>query len=161
MSLAALPAGAAASAGLGRIADSDLNSSLALLGNGDATDVGEADANARTDLDLPRTTTGSSVTLCLTEPGPEPPVTRPAARWTGRAAGRYELLGEIARGGMGAVLKGRDPDLGRDLALKVLLEEHTHRPDLIDRFVEEAQICGQLQHPGVVPIYELGALPDH
>ena len=37
---------------------------------------------------------------------------------------RYQLFGEIARGGMGAVLKGRDPDLGRDLAVKVLLESH-------------------------------------
>ena len=70
------------------------------------------------------------------------------------------LLGEIARGGMGAVLKGRDPDLGRDLALKVLLDQHRDRADLVDRFVEEAQICGQLQHPGVVPVYELGTLPD-
>ena len=64
------------------------------------------------------------------------------------AAGRYQLLGEIARGGMGAVLRGRDPDLGRDLALKVLLDQHRDRADLVDRFVEEAQICGQLQHPG-------------
>ncbi len=72
-----------------------------------------------------------------------------------------ELLGEIARGGMGAVLKGRDPDLGRDLAVKVLLEAHKDKPDLLRRFMEEAQIAGQLQHPGVVPVYELGAFADH
>jgi eukaryotic-like serine/threonine-protein kinase len=79
------------------------------------------------------------------------PATRPA---------RVQLLGEIARGAMGAVLKGCDPDLGRDLAVKVLLEEHRHRPDLIRRFVEEAQIAGQLQHPGIVPVYELGVFGD-
>jgi serine/threonine-protein kinase len=71
-------------------------------------------------------------------------------------SGRYEILGEIARGGMGAVLKGRDPDLRRDLAVKVLLATHADDPELILRFVEEAQIGGQLQHPGVVPVYELG-----
>jgi serine/threonine-protein kinase len=75
-------------------------------------------------------------------------------------AGRLQLLGEIARGGMGAVLKGRDADLGRDLAVKVLLERHRDDPELIRRFVEEAQIAGQLQHPGIVPVYELGAFAD-
>jgi Flp pilus assembly protein TadD len=75
--------------------------------------------------------------------------------------GRLQLLGEIARGGMGAVLKGRDPDLGRDLAVKVLLDAHRDKPDLVRRFIEEAQIGGQLQHPGIVPIYELGAFADH
>ena len=73
---------------------------------------------------------------------------------------RIQLLGELARGGMGAVLKGRDPDLRRDLAVKVLLESHRHKPDLVRRFVEEAQIGGQLQHPGVVPVYELGTFGD-
>jgi serine/threonine-protein kinase len=73
---------------------------------------------------------------------------------------RLQLLGEIARGGMGAVLRGRDTDLGRDLAVKVLLEAHGDQPELVRRFVEEAQIGGQLQHPGVVPIYELGAFAD-
>ena len=73
---------------------------------------------------------------------------------------RYQLVGEIARGGMGAVLKGRDPDLGRDLAVKVLREEHRDNPELVRRFVEEAQIGGQLQHPGIVPVYELGAFAD-
>ena len=73
---------------------------------------------------------------------------------------RYQLFGEIARGGMGAVLKGRDPDLGRDLAVKVLLESHQEKPELVRRFVEEAQIGGQLQHPGIVPVYELGTFTD-
>ena len=71
---------------------------------------------------------------------------------------RLQLFGEIARGGMGAVLRGRDIDLGRDLAVKVLLEAHQEKPELVKRFVEEAQIGGQLQHPGVVPVYELGTL---
>ena len=78
----------------------------------------------------------------------------------GDRPGRLQLLGEIARGGMGAVLKGRDPDIGRDLAVKVLLESHRDKPELIRRFIEEAQIGGQLQHPGIVPIYELGAFAD-
>ena len=40
------------------------------------------------------------------------------------------------------------------------LESHREKPELIRRFVEEAQIGGQLQHPGIVPIYELGAFAD-
>lgn len=77
------------------------------------------------------------------------------------ADGRYELLGEIARGGMGAILKGRDTELGRELAVKVLLDSHRSKPAVIQRFIEEAQIAGQLQHPGIAPIYELGELDDH
>ena len=46
----------------------------------------------------------------------------------GTGLGRYQLQGEIARGGMGAILKGRDVDLGRDLAIKVLLETHQAQP---------------------------------
>ncbi len=72
------------------------------------------------------------------------------------AIGRYQVLGEIARGGMGVVLKARDADLGRDLALKVLLERHRDDQGVIRRFVEEAQIGGQLQHPGIVPVHEMG-----
>ena len=73
---------------------------------------------------------------------------------------RYQLSGEIARGGMGAVLRGRDVDLGRDLAVKVLLEKYADRPEVARRFIEEAQIGGQLQHPGVVPVYDIGRFGD-
>jgi serine/threonine-protein kinase len=91
------------------------------------------------------------------------PLIRPrsaAMALTGTSVGRFQLQGEIARGGMGAILKGRDVDLGRDLAIKVLLEAHQGNSDVLHRFVEEAQIGGQLQHPGVVPVYELGTFPD-
>ncbi|MHC4933407.1 MAG: serine/threonine-protein kinase, partial [Planctomycetota bacterium] len=77
-----------------------------------------------------------------------------------RQTGRYEIVGQIAQGGVGQVLKGHDVDLGRDVAMKVLLERHNNNPDLVRRFVEEAQIGGQLQHPGVVPVYELGLQAD-
>jgi serine/threonine-protein kinase len=86
------------------------------------------------------------------EPLPAPPLAGTPVHLTGR----YEVLGEVGRGGMGAVLRGRDPALGRDLAIKVLLERHAGRLEVVQRFKEEAQIGGQLQHPGVVPVYELG-----
>ncbi len=72
--------------------------------------------------------------------------------------GNYQLLGEIARGGMGVILKGHDTDLGRDVAVKVLDAELAKKPAVVQRFVEEAQIGGQLQHPGIVPVYELGLM---
>ncbi len=96
-------------------------------------------------------------------PSDSGPIVRPASEEMPDLADRtmrLQLFGEVARGGMGAVFKARDPDLGRDVAVKVLLESHRNNPDLVRRFVEEAQIGGQLQHPGIVPIYELGAFAD-
>jgi tetratricopeptide (TPR) repeat protein len=95
--------------------------------------------------------------------GESDPVVRPssdAMPQQSETGDRYQLFGEIARGGMGAVLRGRDRDLGRDLAVKVLLEKHANLPDVARRFVEEAQIGGQLQHPGVVPVYDIGQFGD-
>ena len=75
------------------------------------------------------------------------------------------MLGELARGGMGAILKVWDEDLRRNLAMKVVLgNSQTDRidrsPDVgaekLSRFLEEAQITGQLDHPGIVPVHDLG-----
>jgi serine/threonine-protein kinase len=74
--------------------------------------------------------------------------------------GRYLLLHEIARGGMGAVYRAEDEQFGRPLAVKVLLADPRQRPDLVQRFLLEARITGQLQHPGIPPVYEAGTLPD-
>ena len=53
-----------------------------------------------------------------------------------------------------------EPELNRRLALKVLRPEYRQQADMVRRFVEEAQIAGQLQHPAIAPIHELGTLPD-
>jgi tetratricopeptide (TPR) repeat protein len=88
---------------------------------------------------------------------------RPASPETPKHPGqpsRYQLIGELARGGMGMIYQGRDLDLGRELAVKVIRDEYRDLPEMVRRFVEEAQIGGQLQHPGIVPVHELGRLPD-
>jgi serine/threonine protein kinase len=86
------------------------------------------------------------------------------------AFGRYRLRGELARGGMGAILRVWDEDLRRNLAMKVVLgradgsSSAGDTPEVdgrtLGRFLEEAQVTGQLDHPGVVPVHELG-LDDH
>jgi serine/threonine-protein kinase len=90
-------------------------------------------------------------------PGEAPAAAGAAA---GLALPGYEIFGELGHGGMGVVLKGRDAELGRDLAVKMLLGQHQDNPIVVQRFVEEAQIGGQLQHPGIVPVYALGRSPD-
>lgn len=78
---------------------------------------------------------------------------------------RYDMKGELARGGMGAILKVWDRDLRRNLAMKVVLgkddaDQPGSTPSVDDRtlgrFLEEAQVTSQLDHPGVVPVHELG-----
>jgi tetratricopeptide (TPR) repeat protein len=73
-----------------------------------------------------------------------------------RRLGRYEVFEEIAQGGMGVVLRARDPELNRDLAVKVLRPGLRDCPEAVRRFVEEAQITAQLPHPGVVPVHDIG-----
>jgi eukaryotic-like serine/threonine-protein kinase len=99
---------------------------------------------------------------CSADSGRPLPAAGPVVRALGApdSPGRLQLHGEIGRGGMGAVLKGHDADLGREIAVKVLLEELAGRTELVQRFVEEAQVTGQLQHPNVVPVYGLGVFPD-
>jgi serine/threonine-protein kinase len=75
-------------------------------------------------------------------------------------AGLYCVESEIGTGGMGEVYRVQDSDLNRSLAVKVLRREHRGRPDLETRFLEEAQILGQLQHPGIVPVHDVGRLDD-
>ncbi|MHC5040110.1 MAG: serine/threonine-protein kinase, partial [Planctomycetota bacterium] len=74
------------------------------------------------------------------------------------SADRYGILGEIARGGMGAIVKLVDNDIRRPVAMKVILGGDVK--ERVERFVEEAQVTGQLEHPNIVPVHELGLDPD-
>ena len=73
------------------------------------------------------------------------------------AAGRYVVQREVGRGGMGVVLAAMDRRLGRVVAVK-LLYASTDDGARARRFIEEAQIAGQLQHPGIVPVYDVGLI---
>jgi serine/threonine protein kinase len=70
---------------------------------------------------------------------------------------RYELRSLLGRGGMGAVYLAGDRELGREVAVKVL---DTVTPDAAARLRQEARILGRLEHPGIVPIHDVGTLPD-
>ncbi|CAG0932520.1 partial Serine/threonine-protein kinase PknD, partial [Planctomycetaceae bacterium] len=91
-------------------------------------------------------------------------------------AGRYEIKREFARGGMGRILLSRDLDVGRDVALKELLPElamggtrmgtrmgsaaGAETDETGERFLREAKVTGQLEHPNIVPVYEIGERDD-
>jgi WD40 repeat protein len=86
----------------------------------------------------------------------EPDGPAPAGAVLPRRVGAYEILGELGRGGMGVVYRARHGQLGRVVALKMLLggafEAATHR----DRFLWEAEAVARLQHPHIVQLYEAG-----
>jgi serine/threonine-protein kinase len=73
---------------------------------------------------------------------------------------RYTLSRLHATGGIGQVWLARDASLGRDVALKELRPERAGQPVVWGRFLREAQVTGQLEHPGIVPVYDLGRRPD-
>ena len=70
--------------------------------------------------------------------------------------GKYELIEEVGRGAMGEVYKAQDPFIGRLVALKTITGALVGRPDLLERFYQEARSAGALQHPNIVTVYELG-----
>ena len=99
-----------------------------------------------------------SISLREVDTGGQTPILKPLVPGSGvaRESGKYMVQGLLGQGGVGAVHKGHDTDLGRDVAMKFLHERYKDEPAILHRFVEEAQIGGQLQHPGIVPVYEIG-----
>jgi len=74
--------------------------------------------------------------------------------------GKYEIVAEIGQGAMGIVYKARDPLIGRLVALKTITSGLSGKPELLERFYQEARSAGALQHPNIVTIFELGKEGD-
>jgi serine/threonine protein kinase len=73
------------------------------------------------------------------------------------AGTRYRLLGKLGQGGMGGVFRVADSTLSREVALKVI---RIADPSLSARLLQEARIIARLEHPGIVPVHDVGTLPD-
>jgi serine/threonine-protein kinase len=88
---------------------------------------------------------------------------RTATSTVGAATGdgqRFRVLRPYARGGLGAVFVALDQELNREVALKQILDRHADAAESRRRFLLEAEITGGLEHPGIVPVYGLGAYAD-
>ncbi|MBI4616090.1 MAG: tetratricopeptide repeat protein [Planctomycetes bacterium] len=123
-----------------------------------------AAAVSETEAAVPETTVGSVWQLLGQDPGARPSLAltvlgddevRPAAE-PSEWLGRYPVLGTIGKGGMGKVLLVRDPELGRELAAKVALGGASVDRRHLEKFLLEAQVTGQLEHPNIIPLHELG-----
>ncbi len=76
------------------------------------------------------------------------------------ASERYELISELGSGGMGCVWLGVDRLLSRDVAVKILHRHHEGSEDVRTRFEREARLTSRLNHPGIVPVHDVGRLPS-
>jgi serine/threonine protein kinase/Flp pilus assembly protein TadD len=130
---------------LNRIADADVQASLAVLGSVAGSGDPALKGNARVGAGSP-------------DPAPDPDGTTPDL---GHFAGmRYRILRPHAKGGLGEVLVAEDVELHREVALKEIQRVHAHDAVSRGRFLLEAEVTGRLEHPGIVPVYGLGQYAD-
>jgi eukaryotic-like serine/threonine-protein kinase len=107
-----------------------------------------------------RTSPGAESTIDL-ETSSKAPSSRPDHATDADVSGlRYRILRLHAKGGLGQVFVARDEELNREVALKEIQGKHADHDESRLRFLIEAEVTGNLEHPGIVPVYGLGRYPD-
>jgi serine/threonine protein kinase/tetratricopeptide (TPR) repeat protein len=145
-SLAALASAHCAVDELEQIADPDVQASLS------------RSWTTRAPTDYPDATPGGPVADAASE---DPNATRVDPVGPARSADqRFRILRPHAQGGLGKVSVALDEELHREVALKEIQERHADDPNSRWRFLLEAEVTGRLEHPGIVPVYGLGAYAD-
>lgn len=132
-----------------------------------------SDAQTLLRIDAAKSTPGGDAALqTLLSINPDAPASAPAktptAKISAESEERYRVVREHARGGMGRILVAKDEAVGREVALKELLKkaggsasgDRSSAGNVEERFLREARITGQLEHPAIVPVYEIGRRPD-
>jgi eukaryotic-like serine/threonine-protein kinase len=128
-------------------------------GNGQAATIG-TNLGSLEDLAAGSSARESAMTVAFGDSSQGPILVAPLEEMgSGEIRNRYSRTQMHAKGGIGQVWIARDGDLGREVALKELRPEQGKNPNAWSRFVEEARITGQLEHPGIVPVYELSTRP--
>ncbi|MCO5170360.1 MAG: protein kinase [Planctomycetes bacterium] len=125
-----------------------------------AVEVGAVSREAATRLRRAATAappaSGEDVTATVAPPAA---VEARSTRLAALAPASLEVKGELGRGGMGRVLRALDRTIGREVAKKVLLDAAASSQGARARFLTEARVTGQLEHPAIVPVYEVGQEP--
>ena len=117
-------------------------------------DADAPDVRATLAMPTPRRRSSSNGHAAPANDTPSPASLPPGAHV---GAGRYTIAGVLGRGGMGTVLKVYDQDLRRHVAMKLLNPDAVDcTENVLERFIEEAQIPSQLQHPHILPVYDIG-----
>ena len=95
-----------------------------------------------------------------TPPPPIPAFVTPPPPAAERYIGKYRVKGELGRGGMGAVYLAEQPGLGREVAIKELIQSATADPVALKRFLQEAQVMARTSHPNLVQVHDLELIGD-
>ena len=110
------------------------------------------DATLPDRVDVTRVAPADAATM----PPATPRVSQPTSPQMAQShAHNYEVAGEVARGGMGAVLRAKDLSIERTVAMKVVLDAAADNAEMLQRFTTEAKLTGQLEHPNIVPVHDL------
>ena len=117
-------------------------------------------ARLKTSLESAHRNAASALGKFLAERGSAGPVAAGSPARSGAPAAAYDLGRLVAQGGMGAILSARDNAIERTVAVKVILTGASASDEHVHRLITEARITGQLEHPNIVPLHELGVTAD-